>query len=112
MALEECKMQRMIKAWLAAILTLTAHSATVFGQESDASQGQRRTVDKIEDAIRQLRSEPVPKERVGLAKDLADVVWQTVPADIAQSVTDDIAELLGDPNDGVRFWIAGALGHM
>jgi hypothetical protein len=67
---------------------------------------------KIEALIAEIKSGGVPSVRRERAEKLAFMVKQNADRRFEDATIDELIELLGDRQDGVRFWVAAALGNL
>ena len=63
-------------------------------------------------AIAEVRSERPLKARLHAAERLADLTSKSPPANVSDATLGDLIALLDDPEDGVRFYVAAALGNL
>jgi HEAT repeat protein len=66
----------------------------------------------IDGAIRALKEPGDRKRRVTQAETLSALVQRCPAAASGAGTVQELASLLGDPEDAVRFWVAGALGFI
>jgi HEAT repeat protein len=67
---------------------------------------------KVEEIIGKLKTERDSALRVDAAEELSRFLQRLSNTEVLDvQVVDDLAGLLDDPNDDVRFWVAAALGH-
>jgi|GEM_PF-1848914 len=67
---------------------------------------------KISQAVSAVRASGDPEMRIENARSLAQYVKQNVAKSVNETVVLDIASLLEDTNDAVRYWAATALGYI
>jgi hypothetical protein len=67
---------------------------------------------KLEHAIAEVRISLSPMERSQAAEHLADLVHRAKPSSVDDRTIADMVTLLDNPDDSVRAWTAGALGHL
>jgi hypothetical protein len=66
----------------------------------------------LEEDIAIVRASDSPAVRAERAKDLADLIHRAKPNSVDDKTIADMVSLLDIPDDSVRAWIAGALGHL
>jgi len=67
---------------------------------------------KLEEAIAKLRAGDSPAARAEAAEHLADLIYLAKPDSVDDKTIADMVSLLDIPDDSVRAWTAGALGHL
>ncbi len=66
----------------------------------------------LEEDIAIVRASDSPAVRAERAEDLADLIHRAKPNSVDDKTIADMVSLLDIPDDSVRGWIAGALGHL
>jgi hypothetical protein len=67
---------------------------------------------KLEEAIGKVRAGDSTTARDGAAQHLADLIYRAKPNSVDDKTIADMVSLLDIPDDSVRAWTAGALGHL
>lgn len=67
---------------------------------------------KLGAVIAEVRADKSPMARAEAAEHLADLVHRAKPNSVDDKTIADMVSLLDIPDDSVRAWTAGALGHL
>jgi hypothetical protein len=67
---------------------------------------------RLEEGIGRVRAGDAPMARAEAAEYLADLIHRAKPSSLDDKTLADIVSLLDIPDDSVRAWTAGALGHL
>ena len=67
---------------------------------------------ELEETIAKVRCERSLTERINLAEHIADLTQGIDPKSVDDKTLADMVSLLDDPDEGVRGWVAAALGQL
>jgi hypothetical protein len=67
---------------------------------------------QLEETITKVRTEKSLMARIDQAEHLAELTHGVNPKSVDDQTVGDMVSLLDDPDDAVRLWVAGALGHL
>jgi len=76
-----------------------------------AASGERVTSKQLSALIAAVRAETTVREQIDAAQKVAYLVKDSDLGNVDEATLHDLASLLDTSNDGVRFWVAGALGY-
>lgn len=76
------------------------------------SQIDKRLDSRLRGTIADVRSRKSPNERFDAAERLPALTSNSRPGSITDSTEADLIALLDDPDDGVRMYVAAALGNL
>lgn len=74
--------------------------------------GRASSKSHVEHVVTQIRSEQSASLRIHEAEELAQWIAGPMPKSVSDSDIDALATLMGDSDDAIRFWAAGALGEL
>lgn len=78
---------------------------------SASSQAEEDKVHSVADSIQRIKDEKSPSLRTSYAQQLAESIRSTKP-DVSDAEIDELAKMMSDRDDSVRYWIATSIGYL